>query len=506
MTDIEDLASLAAKFDRSNIRAPASLQEVVSSGNCMGCGICESIAGPEYIEMKVLPPEQRMRPVFHKALEAEVHGKALAACPGAQVSSLPGWKPTTGMEAFVGKVMSIQRGYASDPETRFKAAAAGGLTTLGVHLIESKQVDFVVHVKACALYSDETTQGSKLSFTSAEVFDGRGSRYGPVAPLKSLEDALRLKRPFAVVAKPCDINAVRNYAKVDPRVDELCKCLMTVSCGTYADNVCVDKFLKQHEVEHSEVEEFRWRGHGCPGHTPYVKTKDGREVADDYVDFWFYNGKEAGPLTYQWRCKMCSDFLGYQSDVVVMDCWPNGLPERRNAITEERKHEWDGWVLIIARTQRGQDVVDSAKAAGMLTLGPAEGREVLQTQPHQARRAASNFIRRYSHASRPLTALDEGAALQVAKWAMDEDFVDEVMATGPAAPVVADAAEQLREILPKGEAWAEEMLKMPERHIAYHLDNFKGTLKRLERGDASETVSAAVPGRTSERQSRNGYV
>ena len=37
-------------------------------------------------------------------------------------------------------------------------------------------------------------------------------------------------------------------------------------------------------------------------------------------------------------------------------------------------------------------------------------------RPHQARRAASNFIRRYSHASRPLTALDEGAALQVAKW------------------------------------------------------------------------------------------
>ena len=52
----------------------------------------------------------------------------------------------------------------------------------------------------------------------------------------------------------------------------------------------------------------------------------------DYVDFWFLNGAEAGPLTYQfgakpaepspdqaclekkvlprWRCKMCVDFLG----------------------------------------------------------------------------------------------------------------------------------------------------------------------------------------------------
>ena len=69
------------------------------------------------------------------------------------------------------------------------------------------------------------------------------------------------------------------------------------------------------------------------------------EVADDYVDFWFYNGKEAGPLTDQpeaeaeqpgrgpaskkevaklrWRCNMCSDFLGVgdESDVHHLKKW-----------------------------------------------------------------------------------------------------------------------------------------------------------------------------------------
>ena len=88
-----------------------------------------------------------------------------------------------------------------------------------------------------------------------QVFEGKGSRYGPVAPLKSLEEALEMRRPFAVVAKPCDVNAVRNLATVDPRVDELCKCLLTLSCGTYADNVCVDKFLEESKMKHSEVEE-----------------------------------------------------------------------------------------------------------------------------------------------------------------------------------------------------------------------------------------------------------
>ena len=43
-----------------------------------------------------------------------------------------------------------------------------------------------------------------------------------------------------------------------------------------------------------------------------------------------------GPHTYQWRCKMCPDFLGYQADVTVMDAWPGGPPEHHGAITEAR--------------------------------------------------------------------------------------------------------------------------------------------------------------------------
>ena len=44
------------------------------------------------------------------------------------------------------QAVSIQRGYASDPETRFKAAAAGGLTTLAMHLIDSKQAGNPIHM------------------------------------------------------------------------------------------------------------------------------------------------------------------------------------------------------------------------------------------------------------------------------------------------------------------------------------------------------------------------
>eukprot|EP00439_Symbiodinium_sp_Y106_P068867 s2465_g11.t1 len=215
-----------------------------------------------------------------------------------------------------------------------------------------------------------------------------------------------------------------------------------------------------------------------------------REVSLDYVDYWFLNGLDSGPLTYQWRCKMCADFIGYQADVVVMDCWPGGTPERKSEITEARKHEWDGWVLIIARTDRGHDVVESAKAAGLLSLAPAESMEVLTTQPHQARRAGSNFIRRTAHAQlgQPLTALDPAAAARVARWALDKSFMDEVLRTGKPAPEAPEAAKELRAVLGPSEPWAEALLQLPQEHLAYHWDNYKGAKKRLERGDAVEAA------------------
>jgi coenzyme F420 hydrogenase subunit beta len=173
-------------------------------------------------------------------------------------------------------------------------------------------------------------------------------------------------------------------------VDELCRYKLSISCGSSPDPVVYDHFLQANGMQIDEVEEFRYRGHGCPGDSPFAKTKDGREAAIDYVDFWYRreveSRKEAARevakaetlasvaydksldfnLMYQWRCKMCPDFLGYQADVIVMGCWPNGPPEHREEVTTERKHEQDGWVLVIGRIDRGEALLDAASGEALL--------------------------------------------------------------------------------------------------------------------------------------------
>ena len=37
--------------------------------------------------------------------------------------------------------------------------------------------------------------------------------------------------PSVFIGKPCDLTALRNYAEVDPRVDELVRYWLTMVCG-----------------------------------------------------------------------------------------------------------------------------------------------------------------------------------------------------------------------------------------------------------------------------------
>ena len=58
-----------------------SLQDVVRGGLCAGCGICESLAGRDRIEMR-LTPNGQVRPLIRDTLDAEENERLLAVCPG----------------------------------------------------------------------------------------------------------------------------------------------------------------------------------------------------------------------------------------------------------------------------------------------------------------------------------------------------------------------------------------------------------------------------------------
>lgn len=425
-----------------------------------------------------------------KPLDADEEENILRLCPGAVVHGAIA-EPGANDHPIVGPWIRVVKGHSSDAFVRKWAAAAGGMTAVSMWLLATKRVAFVCHVHARKYYNLKEYIGTKFSSTPEEVLEGSGSRYHPSAPMLGIPEALAREQPFAFLGKPCDVNALRALARIDPRVDRFCICMVCVCCGSFADPDVLDRFTAKHNIAVDDIAQFRWRGNGCPGDgSPFVEAKDGRVAKMDYVDFWYSGGGggDVGPLTYQWRCKMCPDFWGHEADLTVMDTWPNALPEHGERITEARRHEQDGYVAMVARTQRGLQVLDGALADDALVQVGEDWQpeDLLFVQSHQVRKTCGLLPKRRAQAVS--YELDAAATARMARCSLDASMLDTALRTrtGKAPP------DKMGELSANLEGAARDAVDaLPLEHQGFLEINYTGTKARLARGDADEPYLTA---------------
>lgn len=355
---------------------------IVEQGLCIGCGLCQAVAGPDKVRVAKTSTGYE-RPVVVGEIDDDVVDRIYEICPGIRIEGLPEAEINreTKIDNVWGPWQRIVRAWASDPHVRFEGSTGGVLTALAAYLLSSGRVKFILHVKAS---STEPTFGERhLSFTKADVIAGAGSRYGPTAPLIDVRDVLDRGEPFAFVAKPCDIAALRNYAHQDPRVNELVRYWLTPVCGGYVPPAKMNEFLMTIGLEPDDVTAFRYRGRGCPGPTR-IETSD-QTVEVHYLDLW---GEDESMWSLPFRCKICPDGIGEAADVAAADTWPGGSPNRQASETDP------GTNAIIARTPRGLELIEAAERDGVLTFDYDIAPDEMSTyQPHQERKKYTVWAR-----------------------------------------------------------------------------------------------------------------
>jgi len=360
-----------------NMTEPLSLQAIVDAGLCIGCGLCRSLA-PDRIRM-VLSDQGALVPELQQPLAGDQLQLINRVCPGLRVEGrLPqNESPAARWDDIWGPAVVMASGHASDPEVRFRASAGGGASALAIHLLESGEVDFILHVAASRQMPMRTE--AHLSFTRADVLEGAGSRYGPAAPLVDLSQLLDRGRPFAVIAKPCDISAIQNLSRHDPRVDALIRYRLAFACGGASAFSKTRELVESFGLGEAEVSLLRYRGYGNPGRTR-VESRDGRAFEVTYNDLWADEGK----WRIFFRCKICADAVGEMADIAISDVWPGGGPSGEDA----------GFNGFIARTERGAALLRRAVEAGALTLQrDMSFRDFDAVQPHQVRKKQAILAR-----------------------------------------------------------------------------------------------------------------
>ena len=360
------------------LAAPLALSAIVENGLCIGCGLCRSIAPAGAVDL-VMTPEGRERPLARRALDPATLARINAVCPGTRIGGArPGASsPVAAHDTVWGSAERLGLGYATDPQVRYRASSGGVLTALGQFLLASGRVRFILHVGARA--GAPMRSERRLSFDAAAVLEGAGSRYGPAATLLDFAEILERREPFALIAKPCDITAVRNLAAIDARVERYLRYTLTLVCGGASDLTKSEEVLQRFGVAERELTAFRYRGNGNPGPTR-LETRDGRHFELTYQQLW----EDESKWMIQPRCKICADPIGLGADLVAADTWPGGGPSGEDA----------GFNAIIVRTRRGLELYEAALAARALHVERALTFADLDLfQPHQVRKRRAVWAR-----------------------------------------------------------------------------------------------------------------
>jgi len=355
------------------------LSDIVDNGLCIGCGLCQSIAGKDKIEIS-MTDKGRLEPKEINKISSDNFNKILNVCPGVIIEGLPKnlVDSETKHNLVWGYYLSLCYAWSTDDKIRFESSTGGLLNGLSLYLLESKKVKFILHTVTDP--EKPMRSISKLSYNKDELLNsGSCSRYGPASPLDKFHDSLNLNQPFAFVGKPCDISAIRQLSKTDERVNELCKYLLTLVCGGSTEFTKSQDFIESFKVKEEELSIFRYRGFGNPGKM-YIKTKDGREYDREYNSFW---GEES-TWRVHFRCKICPDAIGESSDIAALDTWRGGSP----------RGEDEGFNAAVVRTKKGLDLMNDAAKAGFIQIGDKlKIEDIDDFQPHQVNKKKAVFAR-----------------------------------------------------------------------------------------------------------------
>jgi len=354
----------------------AAVARVVASGNCSGCGAC-ALLDPG-LRMR-LDAEGNLRPTPVDDAEppAPVEPDAVRrfedACPGVTVRAV---QPRVGRRhPTMGPYLRVWMAWATDTDVRFRGSSGGALTALAGWLLETGQATRMVGARADETEPRRTVSVSILS--REQALAAAGSRYAPTASA-SVPEALL---PGTVmVGKPCEVSAIRALTTGhSDRPGDDDPVLLSFFCAGTPSQHATDRLATElGSPPGTPLRDLWYRGRGWPGRFT-VERPDGTSSDASYDESW---GRALGPAA-QWRCKICADGVGESADITAADFWRSD--ERGYPVFADGA----GRSALIARTERGYDIIVRAVEAGVISVSPIEMEDLAAVQPLQTTRRST---------------------------------------------------------------------------------------------------------------------
>ena len=321
--------------------------EIVATEICCGCSACIVACPHKVLELRDFDPTQMD---FNSPFDNCVHGEdgcslCVMAClrlgPALDVieESVAGRRRSQDEPEGSYRFKTLAR--ATDERILKRGQDGGAVAALLAWGLDTEELDgaVVAAPSETVPWLDEP----KLVRTSEELIATAGSRYTYCATPLGLTKAAEAKcKNLALVGVSCESTAVRQLAaekvKRPTRAVKLVIGLMCCETFDY-DAFMVGKVQHELGVDLNDVVKVNVKG------KVIVTLRNGEDVVIPL--------KDARPYANEW-CHHCPDFAAEHAD---LSCGGLGM---------------EGWTMILVRSEKGEDYLERAVAAGVLELRDAE--------------------------------------------------------------------------------------------------------------------------------------
>jgi coenzyme F420 hydrogenase subunit beta len=339
-----------AGSDRDRTQWRELFHEVVATNLCTGCAACVMACPRDVLEYDHSETYHPFNVELSTAADDCVHGQrgcdiCTRACPRFRDWEVECDQALFGRVRQADEVSGIRRGVflcrAADPEV-LEAAQDGGLVSaLLIWGLETGRVEGALtsRLSTSRLWDGEPY----LATTRTEVLEAAGSRYTYAAtPLAMAEAERRGLKRLALVGMSCQasINGTLQARRVNKYARRI-EITLGLLCSKSFAYDGMRQVIAEYGVPLEDVAKVNIKG----------RFQLWRRSTGELVEIPLKRMQEAT----REGCRLCPDFAAEHADIAT-----GGLGQR------------DGWTLAVVRTQRGEDWLGEATAAGVIAVRPAE--------------------------------------------------------------------------------------------------------------------------------------
>jgi coenzyme F420 hydrogenase subunit beta len=348
-----------------SVNGTKELQKVINGGLCNRCGSCVGLSGGKIVfENK----EERYLPQIIESLDAETMQTILQACSG-KAFDFPGnrghfFGNETPSHIYTGAYREISIGFCTDPAIRLNAASGGIITSMLVYLLRTGEIDGAV-VLGMSKEKPWLTQ-PYIATTETEILASAQSKYIISSINEILPEIGEFKGKLAYVGLPGQVQSIRALQRIDHPWVRNIKYVFGPFYGNTLHFSSVRSFMRSYgEHDYTQIQKLYFRHGEWPGNMR-VELASGR-----VLQLKKFHANYLIPFHIVKNSLICTDLTNEFTDVSGGDAWAPVYEERGK-----------GFSMIIARSEKGEALLQKMKEGGFLELTPITLEESIAMHSH----------------------------------------------------------------------------------------------------------------------------